>query len=87
MIYLTEKIAVTADQHQYIVGKPRLDARKGKMMDRPRYYTTLPSAVKGAVLQAMRDKVADDEITTLREFLVEYQRITDEFAKQLAPLA
>ena len=47
---------------------------------------TLAGAVRGAVSQAMRDKVEENEITTLREFLSEYQHINEEFRSLLKPL-
>lgn len=87
MIQLTDNLAVTADQHQYIAGTPRIRPDKGVTIDNPRYYTTLSGAVKGAVSQTMRDMVSDGTITTLRGWLDEYQKATDEFAKQLEPLA
>lgn len=86
MIQLTDNLVVTADQYQYIVGTPRTRPDKGITIDKPRYYTTLAGAVKAAVSQAMRDKVADGTITTLRGWLDEYQKITNEFTKRLEPL-
>lgn len=86
MIQLTDNLVVTADQYQYIVGTPRTRPDKGITIDKPRYYTTLAGAVKAAVSQAMRDKVADGTITTLRGWLDEYRKITDEFTKRLEPL-
>lgn len=86
MIQLTDNLVVTADQCQYIVGTPRTRPDKGITIDKPRYYTTLTGAVKAAVSQAMRDKVADGTITTLRGWLDEYRKITDEFTKRLEPL-
>ena len=52
-------------------------------MRKPRYYPTLAGAVREAVSQAMRDKVAAEEITTLRVFLTEYRRLDDEFRRLL----
>lgn len=86
MIQLTDNVAVTADQYQYIVGTPRTRPDKGITINKPRYYTTLAGAVKGALSQALRDKVADGTITTLRGWLDEYQKITNEFTKRLEPL-
>ena len=37
MIYLTDKLAVTADSECYMVGKPRQRAGKGVSVDNPRY--------------------------------------------------
>ena len=89
MIQLTENLAVIADDLQYIVGKSVQRERNGEAvieMRRPQYYPTLAGAVRGAVSQAMRDKVEENEITTLREFLSEYQHINEEFRSLLKPL-
>lgn len=86
MIKLTDKIAVTADQHQYIVFTPCFSVTGAVRMLKPRYYTTLAGAVKGALSQALRDKVADGTVTTLRGWLDEYQKITDEFTELVKPL-
>ena len=89
MIQLTENLAVIADDLQYIVGKPVQRERNGTTVTeirRPRYYPTLAGAVRGAVSQAMRDKVASEEITPLREFLAESGRMQAEFENMLKPL-
>ena len=89
MIQLTENLAVTADDLQYIVGRPIQRERNGSQVieiRRPRYCPTLAGAVKYAVDQALRDKVAENEITTLREFLSEYHHINEEFRSLLKPL-
>lgn len=89
MIQLTETLAVVADDQQYILGIPTERKREGKAavtMRRPRYYPTLAGAVRAAVSQAMREKVAADEITTLRAFLEEAERMDARFRELLAPL-
>lgn len=90
MIQLTDKISIAADENQYIIGKPSQKPDKGgnmiTRMNNPRYYTTLAAAIKSAVSEALRDGVADGNITTLRDFINEQQRIQDEFAKLIEPL-
>ncbi len=91
MINLTENLVITADAHQYIMGRPftRIDS-KGKAtveIKNPRYYTDLASAVKGAISQSLRAGVAGDEITDLRGFLDEYQRLSEMLGQQSSPLA
>ncbi len=89
MIQLTENLAVIADDLQYILGKPVQRERNGSIVTeirRPRYYPTLEGAVRGAVVQTVRDRVQSEEITTLRDFLREYKHITDEFKELLNPL-
>ncbi len=91
MIKLMENLVITADAHQYVLGRPftRKDSNGNATVEikNPRYYTDLASAVKGAIFQSLRAGVAGEEITDLRGFLDEYQRLTEMFAKQLSPLA
>jgi hypothetical protein len=90
MIRLTEQIAISADQHSYIVGRPRRRLVEGgesvTTMCKPRYYTSVTTALVEAVAQAMRDQVADGTITTLRQFIAEQKRLQDKFAELLKPL-
>lgn len=86
MIYLTDKLAVTADSECYMVGKPRQRAGKGVSVDSPRYYSTLAQAVRGAVSTTLRQKVAANEITTLQEFIRQEKELQEEFAKKLEVL-
>ena len=65
MIQLTENLAVIADDLQYILGKPVQRERNGSTVTeirRPRYYPTLEGAVRGAVVQTVRDRVQSEEI-------------------------
>lgn len=90
MIKLTDSLVITADEHQYIMGRPV--TRKGKdgkstvEIKNPRYYTDLAAAVRGAVSQSLRAGVAGDEITTLRGFLDAYRRQEEKFNALVAPL-
>ena len=86
MIYLTDKLAVTADSECYMVGKPRQRAGKGFSVDNPRYYPTLAQAVRGAVSTTLRQKVAASEITSLQEFIRQEQALQTEFTKKLEVL-
>lgn len=89
MIQLTEDLAVTADTLQYIVGTPVRRVFKGATsveMKNPKYYPTLAQAVRGAVKKALRDKVAKEEIKSLKEFLFECEKIEAEFKRMLEPL-
>ncbi len=86
MIYLTDKLAVTADKECYIVGKPCPRADGGVKLLNPSYYTTLAQAVRRAASVTLRAGVQDGSITTLQEFIREAERITAEFNKKLKPL-
>jgi hypothetical protein len=90
MIQLTDKIVVNADEHQYIVGRATQRKAEGKEMrlaiNNPKYYVKLTDALKSAIAQALRDKVAKGEITTLRTYVDELKQIHAEFTKLLEPL-
>lgn len=86
MIQLTKDLWMTADDNCYIVGKPRQSADKVVRLDKPTYYTTMDQAVRGALLRAMRQGVADGTITTLRQFIQEQERLHCELEKLIAPL-
>ena len=86
MIQLTDNLAITADDMQYIVCTPRQRADGRPVMRSPRYYTNLAQAVRAAVVRAIRQKVAGEEITTLRGCIDEMERLTREFEKLTEPL-
>lgn len=86
IIQLTPNLVMIADNHCYIVGKPRLKPGKSIKVEKPRYYTTVAQAIKGALQQAMRDKVQNGETTTLRQFIEQQEMLQEEFEKLLTPL-
>lgn len=86
MIYLTDKLAVTADSECYMVGRPAQRRGKGVELRSPRYYSTMAQAVRGAVSTTLRQKVAVSEITSLQEFIRQEKELHEEFAKKLEVL-
>ena len=93
VIYLTDKLAVTADSECYMVGRPVETVQesggkrcKAPKLRSPRYYSTLAQAVRGAVSTTLRQKVAANEITTLQEFIRQEKELQEEFAKKLEVL-
>lgn len=86
MIQLTDNLFVTADERNYIVGKPREKASKGSLLLSPSYFTTITQAVRYAVSRALKEQVANNQITTLRQFVEEQERLQAEFIKKLEPL-
>lgn len=86
MIKLSDNLAMTADEHCYIVGKPRQERGKGIRLDFPTYHATAAQAVQNAVSRAMRDGVQDGSITTLREFIDRQKELQAEFKKLVEPL-
>ena len=75
-----------ADDHCFIVGKPRIKSGSLIKIEKPRYYTTVAQAVRGALQQAMREKVQNSEITTLRQFIERQEVLQKEFENLLNPL-
>lgn len=93
MIYLTDKLAVTADSECYMVGRPveMVQESGGKRckapkLRSPRYYSTLAQAVRAAVSATLRQKVAENEITTLQEFIRQEKQLQEDFSKKLEVL-
>lgn len=93
MIYLTDKLAVTADSECYMVGRPVETVQesggkrcKAPKLRSPRYYSTMAQAVRGAVSTTLRQKVAASEITTLQEFIRQEKALEAEFTKKLEVL-
>lgn len=93
MIYLTDKLAVTADSECYMVGRPVETVQesggkrcKAPKLRSPRYYSSMAQAVRGAVSTTLRQKVAASEITSLEEFLRQEKALQEHFTKLLEPL-
>ena len=93
MIYLTDKLAVTADSECYMVGRPVEAVQesggkrcKAPKLRSPRYYSTLAQAVRAAVSATLRQQVAEDAITTLPEFIRPEKQLQEEFVKKLEVL-
>lgn len=78
---------MTADEHCFVVGKPRQRAGRAVEIQSPTYYSTAAQAVRGALLRAMRQAVADGSVTTLRGFLTTQGRIQADFQRLIAPLS
>ena len=86
MIQLTKDLAMTADEHCYIVGKLRQRADRGTILDKPTYHTTAAQAVSAALNRALRQGVSDGSITTLRQFIEEQDRQRTELDKLMSKL-
>lgn len=88
MIYLNERLAITADKYQYILGTPRERvSRDGKSteiaLSNPSYHRTLAQALKAAIAREMRRSVENDEIQTLGAFAQRLEAVTSDFEKQI----
>ena len=86
MIQLTEDLAMTADEHAYIVGRPHTRPGKGIELRDPTYYSSAALAVQGAIYRALRQGVANGSITTLRQFVQEHDRLTRDLCGATSPL-
>lgn len=86
MIQLTDNLFVTADERNYIVGKPRGKASKGSLLLSPSYFTAMAQAARCAVSQALKERAANGRITTLRQFVEEQDRLQADFMKKSEPL-
>lgn len=86
MIRLAQNLALTADDHCYILGKPAKPRGKSCELSNRSYHTTPAQAVSAAVLRAMRQGVADGSIVTLRQFITEQARLQAELERLIAPL-
>ena len=53
----------------------------------PHYFSTMQGAVKEAIRRLLCEKVAGDEITTLRQFVDEADRLKAEFKEIIEPLS
>lgn len=83
MIYLTDEIAITADDMQYIVGRPYTSPSGTVKIKNPRYYHNLNAALQQAVADCTRAGVADSRINELRQVIAEQARLEQEFSEKL----
>ena len=86
MIYLTDNLVLVADEHCYIIGKPRQRPDKGTVLDAATYHRDIRCAVLSAIDRSLRSAVKDGSITTLRQFLDEEERLTAKLKDLLVPL-
>lgn len=89
MIKLSEKIGLSADQHQYIVGNPRKrmgQAGEYTELGNPQYFTTMASALSAALSRAMRMEVESGTIATMQGYLDRQQQMIAEFTALIEPL-
>lgn len=93
MIQLIDGLVMTADENSYIVGQvneqrseDERGVSKAQKLMWSKYYPTAAQAVSAALARALRRRVADGSITTLREFIQEQERLRGELEKLVAPL-
>lgn len=78
MIKLTDTLSMSADDLQYMVGKPYIRAGKGESrmtLKDCKYFTSVSAALRYAVDYELRTGVVDGSITTMREYLAECERL------------
>lgn len=78
MIKLTDTLSMSADDSQYMVGKPYTRTEKGESrmtLKDCKYFTSVSAALRYAVDYELRAGVVDGSITTMREYLAECERL------------
>lgn len=91
MIKVTEDYIITADANGYTAkfltgGKPQIDKETGKetpAFDVVGYYGTIKGAVSGCTHDAVRRRIAKDDVLTLKEAIAEIERIVKRFETKL----
>ena len=86
MIHLIGDYYLTADPHQFIVGKPVERRGKGIEMKSARYCVTLQEAVATAANLALRDKVQAESIKSLQEAVDEMKRLNAELKAAISEM-
>ena len=69
MIELLGGYCIKSDRKQFIMGQTRKDKAGHTRFKEPHYFSTMQGAVKEAIRRLLCEKVAGDEITTLRQFV------------------
>lgn len=91
MIYLNERLAITADKYQYILGTPRERLRAcgegiETIMANPSYHRTLIQALRAAVQREMRRGVESGDIQSLRNYAEQLEAIANDLEAKIKPL-
>lgn len=91
MIYLNERLAITADKYQYILGTPRERPRAcgegtETIMTNPSYHRTLIQALRAAVQREMRRGVESGDIQSLRNYAEQLEAIANDLEAKIKPL-
>ncbi|MFR8872571.1 MAG: hypothetical protein ACLVHV_03320 [Oscillospiraceae bacterium] len=87
MIELLGGYCIKSDRKQFIMGQTRKDKAGHTRFKEPHYFSTMQGAVKEAIRRLLCEKVAGDEITTLRQFVDEADRLKAEFKEIIEPLS
>lgn len=91
MIYLNERLAITADKCQYILGTPRERPRAcgegtETIMANPSYHRTLIQALRAAVQREMRRGVESGDIQSLRNYAEQLEANANDLEAKIKPL-
>ena len=87
MIELLGGYCIKSDRKQFIMGQTRKDKAGHTRFKEPHYFSTMQGAVKEAIRRLLCEKVAGDEITTLRQFVDEADRLKAEIKEIIEPLS
>lgn len=82
IIPLTDKLRIKSDVHSWDLQKPE-KTKKGPVWKGIRYYTSLPSALKGAFQYELRVTPTEDGRGLLRELKGKYGTLREEYEDAL----
>ena len=86
MIEITKDLAIISDGRCFTVGKPIYKQSGEVFIQKPRYYSDVRQALRGALSIAVCNGVAAGTITELRQLVEEQERLTAQLKELLAPL-
>lgn len=91
MIKLFNKYAITTDEHQFILGTTYFSTSKktgvAKELVKPiGYYANIDQAVKALINKCISEKIYSNEISTLKDFINEYDILHKKIDALLLPL-
>ena len=87
MIKITEKLYMSSNGNQYILGErtevTRKDGTTRTALRNASYHASIGAAVNSAIRKTMMGLVAEESITTLRGFIEQEKSITAEIRKMV----
>lgn len=83
MIELLNGYCIKSDGRQFIMGRTKKDKAGHTRFVDPHYFHTMQAAVKEAVRRLLCEKVSSNEITSLKHFIAESDRIKADFEKMM----
>ena len=82
MIKLTDKLFLTADKDNYIVGEQPRSDRKGQVHD-AHYFGKLSPTIQYAIDRTLRENIETGAIQTLIQFTAKHEKLNQQFTDQM----